>query len=310
MNYKYLILYSILSITISTNISCKKDNLNSSFETQYNAFTHQLNEIIKENENAAKTAANLISNKNIQPKYPKSAYYKDRTGVLADHKHKTKSNIYITADTKITSKTWDIIQRTEQMEDEWDKILTKHPLVGWQYLTEKETKVTRTYPWLDEVRYIGSFVDYTKAPQWEIVKPKNNSKQESKCTHIYFDHDGLGNMISCVSPIIINKQFSGNMSIDLPIKKFFSNLQSTFNQDIESCSFVLDKNNKIIIGTSSINKLELCQKIINQEVFIDHLDQKLNNNKAINTLTYGNKSYHIYRKFINHLDSLFYGIYF
>lgn len=216
------------------------------FDREFKQIKGHIGKVIADNERSAMVAAEILSRPPDRCKYPRSIYSFNELKVLADYSHVAKTNIYLPANVRVTSKTWDVICATEHLEETWMAVESRYPKMGWQYITEAETKVTRTYPWLDEVAYMGPYVDYTTVPQWTLVMPSNNPGRESKCTNVYFDHDGLGYVVTCVAPIYQEDRFIGNMSIDMPIGTFFTNIVSEYDGNSKACSLIVDSSGALI----------------------------------------------------------------
>ncbi|MBU4483810.1 hypothetical protein KKA47_00135 [bacterium] len=250
----------------SAKSSGKSNSFIKVFDEEHLFFMSHMEKVIKENETTASLAGQLIAEMKSQPRYSKKIYFINKTGVLADHDHHAKSNIYINADTVINDDTWKMIQLTEALEDRWKDVFEKYPSIGWQYITEGSTKVTRTYPWLDEVKYIGPYTDYTKTLQWDLVNPETNPSGETRCSQIYYDHDGLGYMITCVAPVVANGNFRGTMSIDLTISKYFAPIQDKINLDNNKCSYFTDLKGNVIAQTDNANKVVSCKRLLKRNV--------------------------------------------
>lgn len=229
------------------------------FLREYQQIDGVINAIVKENEASAREAQRLLSDDGKgKCLYSKEIYALNASGVLGDHGHVAESNIYVPARAALSDSLWRVVCLTERLEGRWKDVAQRHAGIGWQYLTHASTMVTRTYPWLDEAGYIGPNIDYTKAPQWTMISFDQNPRRETRCTNQYFDHDGMGYVVSCATPIYVGNEMVANMSIDIPVRPYLERMVVDQLGHDGYCRYIVDEKGELVVvhRTSGVNSCD------------------------------------------------------
>ena len=177
--------------------------------------------VLEVNKMAAEAAAELFQKPWKDSKIDRKIYFRDRHGILSDHKRTRKTNVYVDRPTPENAYIRGFIAATEKMEPAWEKAYAKVPNLGWQYLTETKYDSMRIFPWVETTRSYGPDIDWKKYGFYECAMTKNNPARKQCWGNIGHDMLGLGVISSISTPIYRGNEFVAIMSTDFLITRTF-----------------------------------------------------------------------------------------
>ena len=153
----------------------------------------------------------------------KDIYYKDGLGILSEHGHKTKSNVYVGRDIHLDNYAKWYIQASEELIPIWEENIKQYPYLGWQYLIDTKYTINRFYPWSETTMSMGTNVKWREFGFYQSVIPENDPQRNLNWGRIGSDILGLGLLSSISIPIYVDNEFVAISSIDFLITQTFKN---------------------------------------------------------------------------------------
>ena len=140
-----------------------------------------------------------------------------------------------------------------KLSSRFNSIVKSLPEITWVYYTSINQFIF-VAPVLSPKDYLFSETDYQRN-FWREAEPGHNPEHKQIITRLYDDAAGQGLMITISSPIMLDNQFSGVISLDLGLEFLRSLLTSEFNSPlgeyllVDESSFLVGKVNDFKIGT-------------------------------------------------------------
>ena len=140
-----------------------------------------------------------------------------------------------------------------KLSSRFNSIVKSLPEITWVYYTSINRFIF-VAPVLSPKDYLFKKADYQRN-FWREAEPGHNPEQKQIITRLYDDAAGQGLMITISSPVMLDKQFSGVISLDLGLEFLRSLLTSEFNSPlgeyllVDESSFLVGKVDNFKIGT-------------------------------------------------------------
>jgi len=109
-----------------------------------------------------------------------------------------------------------LIGATETLDLMLGPLLAAEPRVVLGWFIHK-TKVTRTYPWRDFTR-LPRFPELTAWPFYYLVDPDHDPAGKEVFTPVYNDPLTQNNMISCLSPVMVDGRHQATVGVDITVE--------------------------------------------------------------------------------------------
>lgn len=203
----------------------KNDSSDAAMYESLGALAHKMEgdveRVVKANTRATNRAVELLSDMKDARSFNKTVYFRDRHGILSDHKRSRKTNVYVDRDTPDNAYTASFIAISEDMEPLWENNYKEIPDLGWQYLMETKYNSLRIYPWVETTRSFGPDIDWTKYGFYNCAMPSNNPSRKRCWGNIGYDMLGQGVISSISNPIYIGDEFVAIISTDFLVTRTF-----------------------------------------------------------------------------------------
>ncbi|TWJ18719.1 C4-dicarboxylate-specific signal transduction histidine kinase [Geobacter argillaceus] len=114
--------------------------------------------------------------------------------------------------------------------------------------------VTRAYPWHD-FTYMPKEREFTSWPFYYLADPSHNPRKKVLFTPVYLDPLSREWMISCISPVYINRQFEATIGIDLTIENLLREIAGS--RLPKGASSLLLSGSEIVAASANLPLAEL-----------------------------------------------------
>jgi len=143
---------------------------------------------------------------------------------------------------------------TETLDPLLKNIVDTNSIVTQAYLNTQDNMV-RIYPFIDDVpNQFGADVALKDYNFYFLADQQHNPDRKTVWTKAYLENDGLGWMVSAVTPIYHNNKLEGVTGIDVTITTIVDDLLN-IKLPWDSSSFVIDSEGGILAMTKKIEQL-------------------------------------------------------
>lgn len=172
-------------------------------------------------------------------------YARDEKGVLGRKIQfaEGKSNIYLPSNIELTNKISGEINNTQDLDLPMASILSKNKDVDFAYITTSNG-LLRVYPYLENSTFTPEH-DQRKDYFYTRVMENKDPNKKALWTNPYYDYGGNGWVITCSSPIFVNKQFRGVACVDVSLKTIAKSI-ADFRIGDSGFAFVISDQGEVI----------------------------------------------------------------
>ena len=156
---------------------------------------------------------------------------------------------------------------TETLDPLLKNIVDTNSIVTQAYLNTQDNMV-RIYPFIDDVpNQFGADVALKDYNFYYLADQQHNPERKTVWTKAYLENDGLGWMVSAVTPIYHNNKLEGVTGLDVTISTIvddFLNIELPW----DSSSFVVDSEGGILAMTKEIEQLLGIKEITSTQPYV------------------------------------------